>query len=554
MSSCDENLMRPPVVLSTEHKKLDPLPFTVAFLAVFAFALAAIIYKQDFVGIMDAMTGWVNYNFGWAYTFLSLLLILFAFGIVVSPIGSIRIGGPRAMPAFGVKKWFAISLCSGIGIGILFWGIGEPIFHFMQPAQNVNVAPGSHEASLFAISQGVLHWSIAQYCIYTMCGVAFALASFNEKRPLNIMSALQPVLPAWGQGSVVKDIIHACCLFSICCTVISSIGALIMMVSSSVSYLTGLPRGFALNAAVALFATAFFVTSSSLGLKRGMAFLSTQNTRLFFILLFFVFFCGPTNYILNMGSEACGYMLDHFFQHSTLSNNPFLADHWANNWIIPYMGCFFAYAPPIGLYLARLGRGRTVRQFILMNVLAPSVFVYFWINTFGSLAIFYQRTGVVDVWNFVQTQGLESTVISILQGFPLHGIVIAVFVVVTVISFVTLVDPMTSVLATISTRGISAEDEAPRVLKVAWGFNMGAVALAVVTLCGVAALRGMFTISGVFILLIDIGIYYSVVRMGMDILERRRQRRQPPSPVTRVGGSHLGERRPVTIRPTLSGR
>lgn len=154
-----------------------------------------------------------------------------------------------------------------------------------------------------------------------------------------------------------------------------------------------------------------------------------------------------------------------------------------------------------------------------MNVLAPSCFVYFWINTFGSLAIYDQLTGTIDVWHFVQSKGLESTVIAILQTMPLHNILIAVFMAVTVVSFVTLVDPMTCVLATLSIRGISAEDEAPSSLKVTWGGTMGLVALALVALTGITALRGMAILSGVLMMLLTLALCLSLVKVGRKICQ-----------------------------------
>ena len=511
--------------LQPRVKSLDTIPFLIGFISVFTFIISALIFPEAFIRFMDGLQAQIVDKLGWASVFVAFLVMLFTFGIICSPIGNIRIGGPDAKPDFSFFRWFAISLCSGIGIGILFWGIGEPIYHLMNPPQNLDIVPKSHEAALFAISQSAMHWSIAQYCIYAICGVAFALMAFNEKMPLSIMSGLAPCLPP-RRRSLFRVVIHASCLFSICCTVISSIGALIMMVSSCFSYLTGLERSFLMNACVALVSTAFFVTSSTTGLKRGMNFLAAQNTRMFFILMFYVFFCGPTLFILNMGTESFGYLLANFIRHSTLVSTEFLKDRWADSWIIVYMGAFFAYGPPIGLYLARLGKGRTVRQFLLMNVLAPSMFVFLWINTFGSLAIYYQWTGIVDVWNFVQTQGLESTVIGILQRFPLSGLLIAFFIVVTMISFVTLVDPMASVLATISTRGISAEEEAPKFLKVIWGANMGGVALAVITLCGISALRGMFVFGGVLMMVLTVALCWSIVSVGKRLLEERRARRE----------------------------
>ncbi len=502
-----------------KQSSLDKVPFTIGFLLVFAFIVSAMLFPQGFKTVFDAVQLVITRDLGWLSVFLGFVIVLFAFGITVSPIGDIRIGGKDAKPSFGIVKWFSISLCSGIGIGILFWGIGEPIYHYMSPPSNLGIEPASHTAALFAISQSALHWSIAQYCMYALCGVAFALMAFNEKKSLSIMSGLDAIMPRKNY-SFWKNIIHAACLFSICCTVISSTGALIMMISACLSYLFDITRGFALNAGIAAVATAFFVASSTTGLKRGMSFLATQNTYLFFFLLFFVFFFGPTIYILNTGTEALGYLLTNFFRHSTIASSEFLADKWSDSWIIIYMAAFFAYAPPIGLYLARLGKGRTVRQFLLMNVLAPSIFVYFWINTFGSLAVYYQWKGITDVWNYVQTQGLESTVIGILQNFPASTLLIGVFVIVTIISFVTLVDPMTAVLATISTKGISAEDEAPKILKIVWGCNIGGVALAIVTLIGISALRGMFALGGVLMMFLTIALCICIVKKGMEILKR----------------------------------
>lgn len=500
------------------EKKIDRLPFTIGFTAIFAFFVCALFFPETLKPLMKGIQNILTKDMGWSFVFVSFMLVLLTFAIIVSPIGSIRIGGKDAKPDFGIIKWFSISLCSGIGIGILFWGIGEPIYHLMQPPVSIDVRPGSHDAALFAISQSILHWSIAQYCIYALCGTIFALMAFNLKYPLSIMSGLAPIVPE-KYHEPVKNIVHAACLFSICCAVISSCGALIMLISSCFSYLFHIEKSFLLSAAVTLFSTLFFVISSTTGLKKGMSFLSKMNTRAFFIILFFVFFCGPTLVILNMGTECFGYMLTHFFRHSTLVSSQILNDHWADTWLIVYMAFFFGYGPPIGLYLARLGKGRTVREFLLMNVLAPSCFVYFWINTFGSLAIYDQLTGTIDVWNFVQSKGLESTVIAILQTMPLHNILIAVFMTVTVVSFVTLVDPMTCVLATLSIRGISAEDEAPSSLKVTWGGTMGLVPLALVALTGITALRGMAILSGVLMMLLTLALCLSLVKVGRRICQ-----------------------------------
>lgn len=501
-----------------QKKSVDYVPFLLGFFSVIVILIGAIIIPEKFTEFMIFLQKNLVTQFGWCFIFTAFFIMVFTLAIICSPIGDIRIGGKDAKPDFTLFRWFAISLCSGIGIGILFWGIGEPIYHFISPPQNLGIEPRSHTAALFAISQSTVHWSIAQYCMYAICGVIFAIMAFNEKKSLSIMNGLAPIIEE-KYYTLVKNIIHPACLFSICCTVVSSTGALIMMVASCVSWLLGVPRTFALHTIVTVISTSLFVGSSVTGLKKGMNFLSWLNTRMFFIILFYVLLCGPTLFTLNIGTETFGYMLQNFIHNSTLVSTEFLPDRWSDSWLIVYMGAFFAYAPPIGIFLARLGKGRTIRQFLLMNVLAPSAFVFLWINTFGSLAIYYQWTGVVDVWNFVQTQGLESTVIAILQGFPLSGVLITIFIFVTIISFVTLVDPMTSVLATISTRGISPE-EAPGILKILWGATIGSVALAVITLCGVEALRQMFLFGGFLMMFLLLVFCWCIVREGMSLLKR----------------------------------
>ena len=511
---------------TTFERSLDKIPFFTSFIAICAFIIAAIAIPDTFINKMDFIQNSLTGYLGWLTIFLSLCIVFFCAYIIFSPIGSIRIGGKDARPEFSTWRWFSISLCAGIGIGILFWGIGEPIFHLMNPPLNLNIEPASHQAAVFAISQTVLHWSVAQYCIYAICGVAFALMSFNNGYPFSIISGLSPLIPE-RYYSTSKYVIHSICLFSLGCAVISSMGSLIMMLTSCISHLTQVPRTFMLSFVVCALVTGIYVVSTAMGLKRGMAFMSKQCTNMFIFLLFFLFVTGPTVFILNMGTESFGYFITNFFRNSTLVSTEFLRDRWSDLWLITYMAAFFGYAPPIGLFLARLGKGRTVRQFLLMNIFAPTLFVYCWINTFGSIAIYYQWKKIVDVWNYVQTQGLESTVIAIIQYFPLDLLILTLFVVIAVFSFATLADPMTSMLATLSTKGISIADESPRYLKIIWGVTMGATSLMLVATAGLSGLRGMFSLSGALMMFITVAICVSVVKMGTDILRQERHNSTP---------------------------
>lgn len=509
----EQSCQLPPV----ERNTLDKFTFYPGFIVLILFITIGILNIDNFKQILDGMQFWLTQYWGWMNVSSSVLIVFIAFGIAFSPIGSIRLGGVDAKPDFTTWQWFSITLCAGIGIGILFWGIGEPMYHLMEPPLVLGLEPGSRQAGIFAISQAVLHWSIAQYCIYAMCGLAFALASFNLGRSLSIAEGLRSVIPKKYFG-VSKHIIHALCIFSLCGVVASSMGSGLMQLGSGVSYITGLEPSPVLWGVIGAVIISLYTVSSVKGLRKGMQTLSNICTKMFFIIMFFMFFAGPTLFILTMGTEAFGYFVAHFFENSSLLNTMQPDDKWSANWLVVFMAAFFGYGAPIGLFLARLGRGRTVRQFLLVNILAPTVFVFLWINTFGSTAIQMQWTGLLDIWSTVRNNGLEYTVFAVFSQYPLPILTISFFVILTMISFATLADPMTSVLATISTQGLCITDEAPTRLKLVWGITTGLVAYLLAVSGGLDGLRCMFAAGGFFMMFITWGLCVAIVKDGIGLL------------------------------------
>lgn len=506
----------PPV----DRSNVDKLTFYPGFIILILFIGIGLLNIDNFKQILDEVQRWLTQNWGWMNVSSSVLIVLLAFCIALSPIGSIRLGGADAKPDFTTWQWFSITLCAGIGIGILFWGIGEPMYHLMSPPKVLGYEPGSRQAGIFAISQAALHWSVAQYCIYAMCGLAFALVSFNLGRPLSIAEGLRSVIPH-KFFEPAKHIIHGLCIFSLCGVVASSMGSGLMQIGSGINYLTGIRPSPLLWGGIGAAIISLYTVSSVKGLRKGMQILSNICTKMFFILLFFIFLAGPTLFILSMGTEAFGYLLSHFFENSSLLNTMQPDDSWAHDWLVVFMAAFFGYGAPIGLFLARLGKGRTVRQFLLVNILAPTAFVFLWINVFGSTAIHLQWTGILDIWGTVQSNGLEFSVLEVLTQYPLPLLTIAFFIVLTIISFATLADPMTSVLATISTKGLHITDEAPTRLKLIWGITTGLIAYLLAVSGGLDGLRCMFAAGGFFMMFLTWGLCVAVLKDGIQLLGMR---------------------------------
>ena len=502
-----------------DRKSIEKLTFYPGFIILVLFIGIGILNIDHFKKILDSMQSWLTLYWGWMNVSSSILIFFLAFGIAFSPIGAIRLGGANAKPDFSTWQWFSITLCAGIGIGILFWGIGEPMYHLMTPPKVLGFAPNSRQSGIFAISQAVLHWSVAQYCIYAMCGLAFALASYNMGRPLSIAEGLRSVLPARFYG-IFKHIIHGLCIFSLCGVVASSMGSGLMQIGSGINFLTGITPSPLLWGCIGAGIISLYTVSTVKGLRKGMQILSDICTKMFFIIMLFVFIAGPTLFILSLGTEAFGYLLSHFFENSTILNTMRPDDTWSADWLIVFMAAFFGYGAPIGLFLARLGKGRTVRQFLLVNILAPTAFVFLWINIFGSTAVHFQWTGLLDIWNTVQDKGLEYTVFVMFTQFPLPMLSIAFFIVLTVISFATLADPMISVLATISTKGLYISDESPSRLKLIWGVTTGLIAYLLVVSGGINGLRCLFAAGGFFMMFLTWGLCVAVLKDGMQLLSK----------------------------------
>lgn len=500
------------------RSQINPSAFWPGYVILISFIGIGLANLDTFKIVLDTVRNWLVHYTGWFNVFSSIVIVLFTFGIAFSPIGKIRLGGDDAKPEYTIWQWFTMSLCGCIGIGILFWAMGEPIFHLMEPPKALGLEPQSRDAAIFAISQALLHWSVAQYCIYTICGVAVALVAYNMRYPLSVAAGLFPLFPKSARP-VLTSIVHTVCLFSLCCAVACSMGAGLLQIGSGFGFLTNITPGKIIWACIAAIIIGLYTFSSTTGIKRGMRFLSNQCTRLFIGFMLFTLIVGPTLFILTIGTETFGYFINTFFRNSTILNTMLPQDTWCENWIIVFMASFFIYAPLLGVFLARLGRGRTIKQFILINILPPTTFCYVWITIFGGSAISFQWTGAFDVWQSVQVNGLESTVFVIFSQFPISSLIIALFLFTVIISFVTLADPMTSVLATISTKGLQVEEEAPRRLKILWGVTAGTIAYLLAASGGVESLRGMLMLAGFPLMLVTCLLCVSVVVIGIKLLK-----------------------------------
>lgn len=442
--------------------------------------------------------------------------VLLIAGVFFSPLGRVRIGGGGAKPVLGRWHWFAITLCTTIATGILFWGTAEPIYHLNAPPDFAGAAPRSEAAAEFALSTLYMHWAITPYCLYAVPALAFALSYHNLKSAYSLSGPLGLSMGPFARGAGAA-IIDAAALFALVAGVAASLGAGVMTLVGGVVERTPLHDGPLIRLGVTSIIVATYVASSVSGLQRGIKFLSDINIRIFFVLVAFVFIAGPTLQIIRLGvTSAAEYGVE--FAPRSLGLIVGGGDgEWKRDWTTFYFANWLAWAPITALFLGRIAIGYTVREFIIFTMALPALFGMVWMAIFGGAAIETDLGGGV-ITAAVRGEGPEAAAYALFNALPLSGVIIAAFLFTTFISFVTAMDSNTHSIASVCLDWRTQGDEPKQAglgIKIFWGVLIGAVAFVMTATNGVDGVRMLSNLGGAPGLIIIAGCAASLVRLTM---------------------------------------
>jgi choline/carnitine/betaine transport len=493
------------------------IPMATIFLAAIILGLVA---PKAFYDVENAIVQYAFDSWGWLFQWSGNILLGICAWAAFSKYGKIRLGGENAKPTLSKWNWFAISLTAGIATGILFWGIAEPITHFMSPPETLGLTPGTEEAAMFAMSQSYIHWTFVPYAMYSVAGLGIAFATYNMKKRYSVSSVLYPVFGEKVYGSV-GTVVDNLCLFAMAGGVAAVLGVATMQISAGLNYLFGIESTKIMWIAIVGVIVASYVVSSYTGLNRGIKFLADKNSKLFIGMLIFIFLFGPTKFILSLGTQSTGYFMDNFWSR-TLFTSPINGSPWPRWWPIYYWAIWLAYAPLTGMFLAKISKGRTVREFMTVNLLFPAVFGIFWFMVYGGAAIDLELNGA-GMWAAIQNVGLEVSVFEFLKNYPLATLTSVIFILAIYVSVVTLADSMTSTVSSLSTSAYNnAEAEPPGQVKLFWGTIMSSIAIinllagSAGEISGIDATKQIATVAGFPILFLMLLMGYCTVRMFTD--------------------------------------
>lgn len=477
-------------------EKIRPLVFWPSFLILMTAVIMSVVDLEGFLKVTTSLNDTVLDKFSWFFSLGSFYLLMLILITYFSPLGNIRIGGDDATPLLSKKRWFFIALCTTLAVGVLFWTTAEPIYHLNFPPTSWGLEPGSVEAAKFSMSAMILHWSFTPYAIYAVPSLVFALAFYNSKLPFSIGSSLQPV---FGDSVLGRNgqIIDTIALYALVAGMASSLGTgAITLVGGVSEFMDIRTTPFTVGVAVSLI-VATFVMSAASGLHKGIARLSSINAYLLLFLGLFVFIFGPSVYLLSFGTQGIGSYLGNFFELS-LFTGAVSGDEWPQKWSVFNWAVWFAWAPIAALFLGKIGRGYTVREYIQINLIFPSLFAIVWISIFSGMAIHIDMTQAGILNSTLNEQGPEKLLYFVFNQLPLSQLMTLVLIFVAFISYVTAADSNTDAIGNLCTIGFDAdsEEKAGLGVKVLWGSIIGVVSWTMVSFVGIDGIKMLSNLGG----------------------------------------------------------
>jgi BCCT family betaine/carnitine transporter len=475
--------------------------FAISGLTIIAFVLLTLMFQTQVEPMFAAMRGWITSNLDWFFISAGNIFVVVCLGLAISPLGKVRLGGTLAKPDYGYLGWFSMLFAAGMGIGLMFYGVSEPLSHFGTSMGGTTVENGvrtdwaplgaaagdATAAARLGMAATIFHWALHPWAIYAILALGLALFSFNKGLPLTIRSVFYPLLGEriWGWPGHIIDILAVLAtMFGLA----TSLGLGASQAAAGLNYLFGVSMGETTQIVLVIGITAIALTSVLAGLDAGVKRLSEINMILAVVLLVFLIAVGPTlaiasGFFTNLGA---------YIEYLPALANPFGREdaNFSQGWTAFYWAWWISWSPFVGMFIARVSRGRTVREFIISVLIIPSLACVLWMTVFGSTAI---SQLVNDGYRAVAEAALPLQIFQMLDVLPMAQITSFLAIVLVVVFFVTSSDSGSLVIDVIAAGG---KVDSPTPQRVFWCVFEGLVAIALILGGGLVALQAMAVSTG----------------------------------------------------------
>ncbi|WP_392454878.1 BCCT family transporter [Chryseomicrobium aureum] len=484
--------------------------FWITLALVIVTVLFGAIVPEGFESVTANMQAFITSTFGWYYLIIVGLMVVFTLFLIFSPYGKIRLGKDTDRPAYSRPTWFAMLFSAGMGIGLVFWGAAEPLSHFAVSSPTGET--GTDQAFRDSMRYTFFHWGLHAWAIYAIVALALAYFQFRKGEPGLISATLKPIFgdKMSGPWGVVVDVFA---VFATVVGVATTLGFGAVQISGGLAYLLGIEVSYPLQVIIIAVVTVLFIASAWTGLSKGIKYLSNTNMVLAIALLIGVVVLGPTLLIFNMFTDSLGAYLQNIvrmsFRAAPLDGE---SRDWINGWTIFYWAWWISWAPFVGIFIARVSKGRTIREFLTGVLLLPSLVSFFWFSAFGSTAINVQKSGI-------NLSGLatEEVLFATFNELPFATILSIIAIVLISTFFITSADSATFVLGMQTTGGSMNPDNS---VKIIWGVAQSLIAVILLAANGLTALQNALIIAALPFSFIMVLMMISTVKALQ--LERKR--------------------------------
>ena len=491
--------------------------FLISGLTIIAFVALTMIFQVQASVMFGGLRDFLTSRLDWFFISAANIFVLLCLGLIVSPLGKVRLGGTEATPDFSYVGWFSMLFAAGMGIGLMFFGVSEPLTHFNTALAGIEVVDGVRidsaplagaagdalAAERLGMAATIYHWGLHPWAIYAVLALGLALFSFNKGLPLTIRSVFYPLLGerVWGWPGHIIDILAVLAtLFGLA----TSLGLGASQASAGLNYLFGWPQGVTTQILLVIGITMIALVSVLAGLEAGVKRLSEFNMSLAALLLLFVIVVGPTFVILSGFFANLGAYIEYL---PALANPVGREDAgFSQTWTAFYWAWWISWSPFVGMFIARVSRGRTVREFLISVLLIPSMACVLWMSVFGGTAI---SQVVQDSYMAAVQADLPLQLFSMLDALPLAGITSFIAIILVVVFFITSSDSGSLVIDTIAAGG---KVDAPTPQRVFWCVFEGLVAIALILGGGLVALQAMAVSTGLPFTLVLLASCVAVVK------------------------------------------
>jgi len=478
--------------------------FIISALMVLAFVIGTLVFPAIAKTAFDGAKGWSIDHFDWLFVVAGNIFVIFCLVLIVHPVGRIRLGGEDAKPEFSVTSWFAMLFAAGMGIGLMFWSVAEPAAYFSDwYGTPLDAAAGTPAGARVALGATMFHWGLHPWAIYAVVGLSLAFFTYNKGLPLTIRSAFYPLIGdrAWGWFGHVVDIVAVMAtIFGLA----TSLGFGAKQAASGLHYLFGLPNSINVQIAIIIGVTTVATISVVRGLEGGVRILSNINMILAFALLLFVIVVGAgMGYFELVYKTARAYVMNMIPLSNWIGRDD---EKFYHGWTVFYWAWWISWSPFVGMFIARVSRGRTVRQFLTAVLLVPTLVTLLWMSAFGGLGIAQMQAGVGELAGGISKVSLA--LFQMLANLPLHQVVSFLAIVLVLVFFITSSDSGSLVVDSITAGG---KLDAPVPQRIFWACMEGMIAAALLFGGGANALGALQAAA------ITVGLPFTLVLLAMCV-------------------------------------